>query len=156
VARKVVLVVVLICFGRLGWAQSGAKSGSGDDAKIRAVITAQTEAWNNGDVEGFMKAYEDSTETTFIGKTVKKGYKPILERYKEGYSTREQMGTLTFSDIDVRLLPNGCGKTEIALVTGKFHLERTARGTSTKDDGIYSLVWRKGKDGWKIILDHTS
>jgi ketosteroid isomerase-like protein len=149
-ARKVVLLVMLICFGRLIWAQSS------DEAKIRTALTAQTEAWNRGDVEGFMKTYEDSTETTFIGKTLRKGYRPILERYKQGYSTKEQMGTLTFNDLDIRLLPNGCGKTEIALVTGKFHLERTVRGDATKDDGIFSLVWRKSRDGWKIILDHTS
>ncbi len=149
-ARKVVLLAMLICFGRLIWAQSG------DEAKIRNALTAQTEAWNRGDVEGFMKTYEDSTETTFIGKTLRKGYRPILERYKQGYATKEQMGTLTFSDLDIRMLPNGCGKTEIALVTGKFHLERTTRGDATKDDGIFSLVWRKSRDGWKIILDHTS
>jgi uncharacterized protein (TIGR02246 family) len=149
-ARKAVLLVMLICFGRLIWAQSG------DEAKIRTALTAQTEAWNRGDVDGFMKTYEDSTETTFIGKTLRKGYRPILERYKQGYATKEQMGTLTFNDLDIRLLPNGCGKTEIALVTGKFHLERTERGDATKDDGIFSLVWRKSRDGWKIILDHTS
>jgi uncharacterized protein (TIGR02246 family) len=149
-ARKAVLLVMLICFGRLIWAQSG------DEAKIRTALTAQTAAWNRGDVEGFMKTYEDSAETTFIGKTLRKGYKPILERYKQGYATKEQMGTLTFNDLDIRLLPNGCGKTEIALVTGKFHLERTVRGDATKDDGIFSLVWRKSGDGWKIILDHTS
>jgi ketosteroid isomerase-like protein len=41
-------------------------------------------------------------------------------------------------------------------VTGTFHLERRARGEAKKDDGIFSLVWRKGPQGWKIILDHTS
>jgi uncharacterized protein (TIGR02246 family) len=128
----------------------------GDEASIRKAIDAQTTAWNRGDVEGFMQAYEDSPETTFIGMTVQKGYRPILERYKKGYATQAQMGTLTFNDLDVRLLQSGCGKSEIALVTGKFHLQRSEKGTATKDDGIFSLVWRKGKDGWKIILDHTS
>jgi len=103
-----------------------------------------------------MRAYEDSPETTFIGLTLRKGFQPILQRYQQNYSTREQMGTLSFSDIDVRLLPSGCGRSEIALVTGKFHLYRTAHGAASKDDGIFSLVWRKGSKGWKIILDHTS
>jgi hypothetical protein len=67
--------------------------------------------------------------------------------YQESYTTSEQMGTLTFNDVDVRLLPNGCGRTEIALVTGKFHLQRTAHGEAKKDDGIFSLVWRKGPHG---------
>ena len=148
------ILALLACFVPAPPAAS--QKAASEDAKIRSIIMAQTEAWNRGDVDGFMKAYEDSTETTFIGKSVNKGYQPIFERYKQGYKTQAQMGKLTFSDIDIRLLPNACGKTEVALVTGKFHLDRTAKGEATKDDGIFSLVWRKGKDGWKIILDHTS
>jgi uncharacterized protein (TIGR02246 family) len=125
-------------------------------SNIRSVMDAQTEAWNRADVDGFMQSYEDSPDTTFIGASLRKGFKPILERYKENYTTPEQMGKLTFTDIDIRLLPSACGKAELALVTGRFHLERTAKGEAKKDDGIFSLVWRKGPQGWKIILDHTS
>lgn len=133
-----------------------APSAGQDEAEIRAAIKAQTDAWNRADIPAFMQAYEDSPETTFIGLNLRKGFQPILQRYQQSYTSREQMGTLTFSDIDIRLLPSGCGKTEVALVTGKFHLERTAHGAATKDNGIFSLVWRKGPQGWKIILDHTS
>lgn len=133
-----------------------AEAREADEAQIRAAIKAQTDAWNRADIPAFMQAYENSPDTTFIGLTLRKGYEPILKRYQQSYTNREQMGTLTFSDIDVRLLPSGCGKSEIALVTGKFHLARTAHGAATKDDGIFSLVWRKGPRGWKIVLDHTS
>jgi ketosteroid isomerase-like protein len=126
------------------------------DATIREAITAQADAWNRADVDTFMQSYEDSPDTTFIGMTLRKGYRPILERYKQNYTTPEQMGKLSFTDLDIRLLPDACGKAELALVTGKFHLERTAKGEAKKDDGIFSLVWRKGPMGWKIILDHTS
>jgi ketosteroid isomerase-like protein len=129
---------------------------SADAAQIRAVIQAQTEAWNHADIPAFMQAYEDSPDTTFIGATLRKGFQPILQRYQMSYTNPEQMGTLTFNDLDIRLLPSGCGKSEIALVTGKFHLERKAKGEAKKDDGIFSLVWRNGPHGWKIILDHTS
>ncbi|MDR3741900.1 MAG: nuclear transport factor 2 family protein [Terracidiphilus sp.] len=127
-----------------------------DEAAIRAVLTAQVDAWNRGDIPAFMQSYEDSPDTTFIGQSVGKGYQPILQRYQKSYSTREQMGTLTFSGLDVRLLPSACGRAEIALVTGRFHLQRTTHGEAAKDDGIFSLVWRKGPHGWKIILDHTA
>lgn len=127
-----------------------------DEAAIRSAMQAQADAWNRGDIPTFMQTYEDSDDTTFVGLTVRKGYQLILKRYQENYTTREQMGALSFSDLDVRLLPDGCGKNEIAIVTGKFHLERTAHGAAKKDDGIFSLVWRKGPQGWKIILDHTS
>lgn len=133
-----------------------AQTASQDEAQIRAVISAQSDAWNRADIPAFMQAYEDSPDTTFIGLTLRKGFQPILQRYQQNYTTREQMGTLTFNDLDIRLLPSGCGKSEIALVTGKFHLDRTAHGEAKKDDGIFSLVWRKGPHGWKIILDHTS
>jgi uncharacterized protein (TIGR02246 family) len=146
------VVLLLVCSAGAVWAQAA----GGDEAAIRAALDSQTAAWNRGDIPAFMQTYEDSTETTFIGLTVRKGYGPILERYKQAYTTHDQMGKLTFNDISVRVLPSGCGAAEIALVTGKFHLDRTARGEAKKDDGIFSLVWRKGPSGWKIVLDHTS
>ena len=103
-----------------------------------------------------MEAYEHSPETTFIGSNIGKGYEKILERYQKNYSTREQMGALTFSDIEVRMLSGIQRQTEFAIVTGRFHLERSQKGEAKKDDGIFSLVWRKGPQGWKIVLDHTS
>lgn len=133
-----------------------AQSAADESAAIHATLVAQVAAWNRGDITAFMQSYEDSPDTTFIGAGVRKGYQPILERYQKSYATRAQMGTLSFTDIDVRLLPGSCGATSLAVVTGRFHLERTEHGTSAKDDGIFSLVWRKGPQGWKIILDHTS
>lgn len=155
--RTLPLLVLFLLIPALRISRAQTPNATTDEAQIRAAIQAQTEAWNRADIPAFMQAYEDSPETTFIGLTLRKGYQPILERYKANYTTPEQMGKLTFSDLDVRLLPGGCGgETEIALVTGKFHLERTAKGEAKKDDGIFSLVWRKGPHGWKIILDHTS
>jgi ketosteroid isomerase-like protein len=140
--------------------QVAASPQSADEASIRAAMAAQAAAWNHADISTFMQSYEDSPDTTFIGATLRKGYGPILERYKQAYTTAEQMGVLTFTDLDVRLLPGSCGPSatsvEYAVVTGKFHLERTAKGDARKDDGIFSLVWRKGPQGWKILLDHTS
>ncbi|MGB6193073.1 MAG: nuclear transport factor 2 family protein [Terracidiphilus sp.] len=130
-----------------------AQSANDDEAAIRSAITAQAGAWNNADIDGFMQAYEDSEQTTFIGMNLRKGYKPIRQRYIETYSTPEKMGKLSFSDLDVRMIPAACGKTEIALATGRYHL---VTRDSAEKTGVFSLVWRKGPHGWKIILDHTS
>ena len=142
------------------WIVLGAAAAIGqtnkDETAIRAAIQTQVEAWNRADIPAFMETYERSPETTFIGASIGKGYEKILERYQKSYSSREQMGTLTFNDLEVRLLPGSCGSAEFAVVTGRFHLERTQNGESKKDDGIFSLVWRKGPGGWKIVLDHTS
>jgi ketosteroid isomerase-like protein len=136
--------------------QPDAKAAADDEAAIRAAMAAQAAAWNHGNITAFMEPYENSPETTFIGSTVRKGYGPILDRYKQAYTSREQMGTLSFNGIEVRLLAGSCGKAEFAVVTGHFHLERGAKGAAKKDDGIFSLVWRNGTNGWKIVVDHTS
>jgi ketosteroid isomerase-like protein len=146
------MILVLIFAAVAGEAQPA----GANEAAIRAAIAAQADAWNRADIPSFMQSYENSPDTTFIGAHLAKGYGPILERYTKGYSTKEQMGTLTFTSLDVRLLPGSCSAVEYAVVTGNFHLERTAHGAAAKDDGIFSLVWRKGPKGWKIILDHTS
>ena len=125
-------------------------------AVILAVIQSQADAWNRGDIPAFMETYENSPDTTFVGLTVRKGYDTILQRYRQGYANKEQMGHLTFTNIEVRLLPSSCGQSEYAVVTGNFHLDRTTHGEAKKDDGIFSLVWRLGPSGWKIVLDHTS
>jgi ketosteroid isomerase-like protein len=149
--RRLLLLSIVICTVASGRAQSG------DEAAIRAVMTAQTAAWNRGDVAAFMQGYDNSPATTFVGaSSVHKGYEPILQRYLKDYSTAAQMGTLSFSNIDVRLLPCLSGPVEYAVVTGNFHLERRQKSVGTKDDGLFSLVWRKGPHGWKIVLDHTS
>jgi len=150
--KKIVLVLALICAGTAVHAQAA----GGDEAAIHAAMAAQTADWNRADIPGFMQSYENSPETTFIGATVRKGYGPILERYSKAYTSAAQMGTLTFSNLAIRLLPGSCGSVEYAVVTGNFHLERTAKGEAKKDDGIFSLVWHKGPQGWKIVLDHTS
>jgi ketosteroid isomerase-like protein len=150
--KRSLLVLVLICAGTVVYAQAH----GGDEAAIRAAMAAQTADWNRADISAFMQTYEDSPETTFIDATVRKGYGLILERYSKAYTSAAQMGTLTYANLDVRLLPGSCGQVEYAVVTGNFHLERTAKGEAKKDDGTFSLVWRKGPLGWKIILDHTS
>jgi ketosteroid isomerase-like protein len=133
-----------------------AQSPTQDEAAIRAAIAAQADAWNRADIPTFMQTYENSPDTTFIGATLRKGYGPILERYTKAYTTPEQMGKLTFGNLEIRLLPTSGGVVEYAVVTGTFHLDRAAHGEAKKDDGIFSLVWRKGPQGWKIILDHTN
>jgi uncharacterized protein (TIGR02246 family) len=149
---KNVLLLVLACVSLT----LTARAQSADETAIRAAITAQSEAWNRGNIPDFMQAYEDSPDTTFIGKTLRKGFQPIRQRYELSYTNPAQMGKLTFNDIEIRLLKGSCGKAEFAVVTGKFHLDRTTKGEATMDDGIFSLIWRKGAKGWKIVLDHTS
>lgn len=120
------------------------------EAAIRQVLDDQTAAWNRGDIPTFMSGYDKSESTTFVGKTVTKGHAEVLQRYLKNYPTRDKMGTLQFSEIEVRMLG-----ADYASVIGKFHLERTAEGGG-EAAGIFTLVFHKTPQGWKIIIDHTS
>jgi uncharacterized protein (TIGR02246 family) len=121
-----------------------------DTDDIRKVLASQVTAWNHGDIAAFMQGYKDSPDTTFIGKTIQHGWQQLLERYKRSYPSKEAMGTLDFSDLEVRLLGQ-----DHAVVTGRYHLARSTTGGGDAN-GIFSLVWEKTNTGWKIILDHTS
>ena len=139
---------MVLCLAAAG--QSAPGQNTKDTAAIEQVLHDQEAAWNRGDIDSFMRGYKDSPETTFIGKTISRGYRPILERYKTAYATREGMGTLDFSELAVRMLGN-----DYAVVTGRYHLARSAQGGG-EARGNFSLIFERENDGWRIILDHTS
>jgi uncharacterized protein (TIGR02246 family) len=144
VARMHLLLVLALALSIPLWAQSPSETA------IHHLMDQQAADWNRGDVDAFMKAYEDAPTTTFVGKTVEYGYATIRERYKRIYPTPEGMGMLTFTHLAIRALdPN------YAVATGNFHLERTTAGGGNAD-GIFSLVLKKDPQGWKIILDHSN
>ena len=148
--KKLLLAIAVLCLALTAAAQSA------DESAIRKVMDDQAAAWNRGDLAAFMTGYEDSPQTTFVGNKNTYGYQAILESYKKSFATKDEMGTLTFNQVEIRLLPASDGKVEYAMLYGHFHLDRTAHGVSKKDDGYYSLIFHKTKDGWKIIVDHTS
>ncbi len=119
-----------------------------DREAISAVLSAQQTAWNRGDVDAFLVGYWHSPELTFSGSSgVARGWDGVLARYKKNYPDRGAMGQLDFSELEFRFLGP-----DAALVLGEWHLKRE------KDDigGVFTLVWQRFPDGWKIIHDHTS
>ena len=120
------------------------------DQAIRALLDRQVADWNRGDVRAFMQGYDDSDATLFVGSSVIRGHQRVLENYVKRYGSKEKMGTLTFTILEIR--PLGA---EHALVLGKFHLERTAEGGGNSE-GYFTLTFEKKSGSWKIIADHTS
>jgi beta-aspartyl-peptidase (threonine type) len=121
------------------------------EEEIRAVLDRQAEAWNRGDISGFMEGYLPSESITFLGRAgVTRGFAATKARYERDYPTPARMGRLTFSELEIRLLDS-----RHALVLGKFSLERSpdAGGPAS---GRYTLVFEKTAKGWKILHDHTS
>ena len=123
----------------------------GQTGDIRSLLEDSAAAWNRGDLVAFVSLYEDSPETTFIGREVTRGgTQAILERYRRTYPNRDVMGALSFSEIQIRTLsPN------VALATGKYELKRSSSAGGDAS-GRFTLVFLKTKAGWKIVHDHTS
>src|SRR5438874_13361772 len=86
---------------------------------IRAVLAKQVVDWNRGDLQTFATGYKNSPDILFIGSKISRGYAQMLDTYRKNYGTKEKMGTLRFSDLEVQPLDE-----RFATVTGHFHLVR--------------------------------
>jgi ketosteroid isomerase-like protein len=115
---------------------------------VRAVIEAQQAAWNRGDIEGYMDGYAREETTTFVsGDTVTRGWQTVFERYRQRYETPARMGTLTFSELELRPL-----SPFYTMATGRWQLAR--EGDAPR--GRFTLIFRRTAAGWRIVHDHTS
>src|SRR5215467_4726643 len=95
--------IVLFTLIFVAFASTACTSNAGVSEEIRRVMTAQQEAWNRGDLEGFMDGYERAETTTFVsGDEITRGWQTVLDRYKQRYQSRAQMGTLTFSELEIK------------------------------------------------------
>lgn len=115
---------------------------------ILAVLTAQQAHWNQGNIRAFMDGYWNSPNLTFAGsKGFTRGWEPVLARYEKNYADKAAMGTLEFSELEIRQLGP-----DAALVLGRWHLQRQAGDVG----GIFTLVFQKFPEGWRITHDHTT
>ena len=122
-----------------------------EELDVVKILLAQETAWNKGDLIAFASGYKDAPDTLFISpQQLSRGYTSLLESYRHNYPTRASMGTLAYSDLEVRTLDEN-----YAVVTGKYHLDRGKKDGGPAE-GLFSLVFEKTDKGWKIIVDHTT
>lgn len=117
---------------------------------VTNMMNKSADDWNRGDIDSFATSYKNSPDILFIGHTISRGYAQMLATYKASYSTREKMGKLSFSQLEVQPLDE-----HFVTVTGHFHLERTATGGGNAD-GYFLLVVEDTPTGWKIVRDDTT
>ena len=121
---------------------------SSDRAAITKALTDQQTSWNQADIDTFLKTYWHSADVTFSGTSgIVRGWDAVLARYKKTYADREAMGQLQFSQLEFRFLGP-----DAALVLGHWHLTRKNGDIG----GVFSLVWQRFPEGWRIVHDHTS
>ncbi|HEY2548607.1 MAG TPA: nuclear transport factor 2 family protein [Candidatus Acidoferrum sp.] len=144
-----VALIVLFALGlRSGRQTKAAEMREADREAITAVLNAQQAAWNRGDVDAFLVGYWHSPELTFSGSSgLSRGWDGVMARYKKNYPDRAAMGQLDFSELEFHWLGR-----DAALVLGNWHLKRDKGDVG----GVFSLVWQRFPEGWKIVHDHTS
>jgi ketosteroid isomerase-like protein len=116
--------------------------------EIRSVLRGQQDAWNRGDIDGFMNGYARLPSTVFVsGDEVSRGWETVRERYRQKYSDHSKMGTLTFSDIEITPF-----SADAAVVLGCWRLKRA----NDEPHGRFTLIFKRLPEGWRIVHDHTS
>jgi uncharacterized protein (TIGR02246 family) len=129
-----------------------AESGPGEDPvkSIRSVLERQEADWNKGDLDAFLTGYWDSPKVVFqSGGDRYDGWEAMRDRYRKRYKSEgKAMGQVAFSRIEIELLGP-----ESALVRGTWRLTMP---DGSRPGGLFTLVFRKFGDGWKIVHDHTS
>lgn len=123
-------------------------SSVSEEDRILAVLATQQEAWNAGDIDGFMEGYWQSPELRFAsGGSVTKGWQETRDRYHANYADRALMGELTFNELYVTLLSD-----DAAVVHGAWALQRA----DDRPSGLFTLIFEEIDGGWKIVSDTTT
>ena len=149
-ARCLTVAIVAAVGGATAWHALGygGEERAADRSAIAAALNAQQAAWNRGDVAVFLEGYWRSPELSFSGSSgITRGFDEVRQRYKTRYADRAAMGHLDFSELEFRFLGP-----DAAMVLGHWHLKREIGDVG----GVFTLVWQKFPEGWKIIHDHTS
>ncbi len=121
---------------------------SKDEQEIRHVLEIQTDAWNRGDINGFMKGYWESDSLMFIGsRGITYGYEQTLGNYKRAYPDTSHMGKLKFDIVEVKRL-----SVIYFFVTGTWHLTRSVGDLG----GSFTLLFKRIGNKWLIVKDHSS
>ncbi|HYH16074.1 MAG TPA: nuclear transport factor 2 family protein [Flavisolibacter sp.] len=115
--------------------------------EIVALMNQSSQDWNAGKLDAFMSLYD--TASTFMTSKGPIGLQGMRENYQKGFFDGDKpKQNLRYEDLVVRPLGN-----DHALLTGKFVL--SGNGLSEKR-GIYTLVFIRRGNTWKMLHDHSS
>jgi uncharacterized protein (TIGR02246 family) len=115
---------------------------------VRSVLETQQAAWNRGDIDGFMDGYDRAGTTAFVsGDELTRGWQTVLDRYKQHYKTREDMGTLAFSELTIQAVDP-----DLAIADGRWQLTRAG----DRPHGRFTLLFQRTNGNWRIIHDTTT
>lgn len=145
--KKIMILVFLFGILTSCLGQKLKENKNENEIAIRKVLDQQVAAWNEANIDEFMKSYYKSDSILFIGSKITSGWDSTFVRYKKSYPNKAAMGKLRFEILRMDFISS-----DSYLVTGKYFLTRERDNPS----GIFTLLFRKKKGNWVIVYDHTS
>jgi uncharacterized protein (TIGR02246 family) len=126
---------------------------------VAALMAAQQEAWNRGDLEGFTSGYAD--DAIFISPNgITHGRQAVLERYRRSYPDSATRGKLSFEILEMRVA-TGIERSMLddAQPSGVHAVSLVARWTLTRSGdqepatGMTLLVFHRRNGEWQLVQD---
>jgi hypothetical protein len=140
--KQIIILLIGFTFSYNSFAQNK------DELQVRSLLEQQRQDWNNGSIEKYMEGYWQNDSLMFIGKSgITYGWQNTLNNYKKGYPDTATMGKLKFDILQVKRL-----SMMYFFVVGKWHLTRSIGNV----EGHFSLLFKKIKNKWVIVADHSS
>jgi beta-aspartyl-peptidase (threonine type) len=127
-----------------------AQGPDGSVAAIQQVLDKQVQDWNKGNLDAFLEGYWKSPKVVFLsGGSRNVGFEAMRDRYVKRYKAEgKAMGRVVFSEVEIETLGP-----DSAFVRGRWGLTMP---DGKKPGGLFTLIFKKFPEGWKIIHDHTS
>ena len=140
--KRTLLLFTLFLVTNLSFAQGK------DEMYIRNTLNEQVAAWNDGNINRYMQTYWQSDSLIFIGKSgVTYGWQQTLANYEKTYPDTASMGILDIGIIEIKRL-----SVLYFHVTGKWKLTRFKGNL----EGHFTLLFKRIKNKWLIVSDHSS
>ena len=119
-----------------------------DRTAISGVLERQQAAWNRNDLTTFMDGYAHVETLVFTsGAKVRHGWQQAFDSYQTRYGKDPSgMGKLDFAITSIDAVG-----ADGAVVLGTWKLDGPNAGS-----GVFTLVFERRPEGWRIIHDHTS
>lgn len=151
--RSVSALIGLLClYTSLGSAQTHGQlyTASREQLDVTKVVLAEEHTWNSGDLDGYLALYKDAEDTEAILNGPVHGLANIRSAYHAAFPSKDAMGTLEQSSVEVRELgPN------FALALGHYRLSRS-RKNGGEADGVFTEIFEKTEQGWKMIFSENT
>ena len=117
---------------------------------VTKIVIAQENAWNKGDLDGYLSHFKDAKNTEAVLNGPVMGLENIRTAYQHSFPNRDSMGQLEQSEVEVRELG-----ADFALATGKYRLSRSKKAGGDAQ-GTFTEIFEKTAEGWKLVFSQNT